>query len=213
MPLEMKQEKQVNKTHYEFAKYMNKARWNSVWHQIDEMARFSPNSVLEIGPGPGLFKSLAGFLGIKVETLDLDVELQPDYVASATAMPIDDSSFDVVCAFQMLEHLPYKESLCAFSEMARVSRGKLIISLPDARPMWHYRIQVPKLGVYEYLIPRPFYNAPIHEFDGEHYWEISKRDYPLSRIIEDFSQYAPLLKTYRVKENPYHRFFIFGEVV
>ncbi len=206
----MKQEKQVDKAHYDFAKYMSKARWNSVWHQIEEVARLAPNNVLEIGPGPGVFKSLAGTFGIKVETLDLDIELQPDYVASATTMPIDDNSYDIVCAFQMLEHLPYEESLRAFSEMARVSRGKLIISLPDSKPMWCFRVQVPKLGVYEFSIPHSLYKIPTHEFDGEHYWEISKKDYPLSRIIDDFSRYAPLLKTYRVRENPYHRFFIFG---
>jgi ubiquinone/menaquinone biosynthesis C-methylase UbiE len=146
---------------------------------------------------------------VNVETLDLDPELNPDHVGSATAIPLPSSTFDVVCAFQMLEHLPYESSLCAFTEMVRVSRKHVVISLPDARTMWRYQFHLPKLGAHDILIPRPALGANPHKFDGEHYWEISKQDYPLKRIISDLSSICKLTKTYRVKENPYHRFFAF----
>jgi 2-polyprenyl-3-methyl-5-hydroxy-6-metoxy-1,4-benzoquinol methylase len=205
----MKYEKQVEKFHYEFNAYVSKARWCSMWHQLDEVQKLKPERVLEVGPGPGLFKMAAATFGITVETLDLDPDLRPDHIGSATAMPFDDASYDVVCAFQMLEHLPYEASLQAFTEMVRVSRGQVVISLPDARPLWHYKIHVPKIGTHNFLVPRPQLNKPEHKFDGEHYWEINKRGYPLSRVIDDLSKYIRLVKTYRVHENPYHRFFIF----
>lgn len=97
----------------------------------------------------------------------------------------------------------------AFGEMARVSRSHVIIGLPDARPVWHYQLYIPKLGPCDFFIPRPLFKAATHEFDGEHYWEINKQDYPLSRVIADFSKHLKLVKTYRVFENSSHRFFVF----
>jgi ubiquinone/menaquinone biosynthesis C-methylase UbiE len=201
--------KQVDKSHYEFHKYMDKRRWSSVWHQIDEVIRLNPRSVLEIGPGAGVFKNTAYLFGVKVETLDLDPELMPDYVGSATALPFGDGTFDVVCAFQMLEHLPYESALVAFKEMARVSRKDIVISLPDSKAVWRYSLQVPKFGDFKFLFPKPFAKPRVHEFDGEHHWEVGKKDYSLEKVIADFSAVCPLASTYRVHDNPYHRFFIF----
>lgn len=205
----MKHEKQVDKSNYAFSRYMSKARWCSLWHQIDEIQKLSPQNVLEIGPGPGLFKAIAATLGIRVETLDLDPDLKPDHVGSATSMPFADKSYDVVCAFQMLEHLPYDVSLQAFEEMVRVSRRHVVISLPDARTVWRYQFHIPKFGAHDFLMPRPQVGAPEHVFDGEHYWELNKQGYALARVLADLSKHIRLVNTYRVQEHPYHRFFIF----
>jgi SAM-dependent methyltransferase len=206
---EREYDRQVDARHYAFGTYVAKDRWNSVWHQLDEIQRLAPRNVLEVGPGPGLFKAVAITLGISVETLDLDRDLAPDHVGSATAMPFGDRTYDVTCAFQMLEHLPYEAALKAFAELARVSRRHIVISLPDARRLWRYRFHLPKLGGRDVFLPRPQLRAPAHRFDGEHYWEINKRGYELDRVVADFNRSARLMRTYRVPENTYHRFFIF----
>jgi SAM-dependent methyltransferase len=204
----MVEAKQVEKSHYEFQKYVDKLRSVSMWHQLDELMRLRPGKVLEIGPGPGLFKATAAQFGISVETLDLDPNLNPDHVGSVTEMPFEDNSFDVICAFQVLEHLPYDLALKGYREMRRVSRGNLLISLPDAKLVWRYAGYIPIIGKIDKLMPRPFAKPKQHEFDGEHHYEINKRDYPLKRIIADFSDEDSVIRTYRVKENPYHRFFV-----
>ena len=206
----MKEKKQVAKAHYEFNSYMKKTRWNSLWHQLDEVIKLHPKNVLEIGHGSGTFKEVATLFGLKVETLDIDSDLQPDFVGSVTSLPFTDNCYDVVCAFQVLEHLPYTNALCAFRELSRVCRNYIVISLPDAKIMWRYHFHIPKIGKLDTLIPRPFLRARPHIFDGQHYWEINKKGYPLIRIVQDFSVGGmQLLKTYRVHENPYHRFFVF----
>jgi len=201
--------KQVDKEIYEFARYMSKARWASMWHQLDEVQKLNPESVLEIGPGPGLFKVVATAFGLSVQTLDLDPELNPDHVGSATALPFSNSTFDVVCAFQMLEHLPYEYAIRAFGEMARVTRSRIILSLPDARRALQFKIYIPKLGTKDLLVPRPAFRAKVHAFDGEHYWEVNKLGFSLEKVVRDFSNRARLLRTFRVYENPSHRFFVF----
>lgn len=204
-------QRQVDRSHYEFRKYVHKPRWASMWHQLDEVIRLEPNRVLEIGPGPGLFKVTALALGVAVETLDIDPNLEPDHIASVFTMPFEDSAYDVVCAFQVLEHLPFEKSKMAFSEMARVAKKAIVISLPDAATRWPVSIHIPMIGLIDFLIPKPRLVAPQHVFDGEHYWEINKKGYSLEKIINEFSSSAPLKleKTYRVTENPYHIFFVF----
>jgi ubiquinone/menaquinone biosynthesis C-methylase UbiE len=200
---------QVHKEHYAFGRYMTKRRWTSVWHQLHEVMQFQPERVLEIGPGAGVFKEVAKLFDVTVETLDVDPDLKPDHVASATSLPFEDGSYGVVCAFQMLEHIPYEKSLAAFKEMVRVSSDGVVISLPDAKPVWRYVIHLPKFRTYDLLIPSPRMNLPVHEFDGEHYWELSKKGYSVDNVKAELSEYCELSHTYRVKEYPYHRFFVF----
>ncbi len=203
--------KQVNKSHYDFNKYVHKGRWASMWHQLDEVNKLKPNRVLEVGPGPGLFKAAASALGIRVETLDLDPDLAPDHLGSVCKMPFEKNAFDVVCAFQMLEHLPLDMSLVAFSEMERVARNGVVISLPNADIRIPIIIDLPKFGALNFTIPIPRFRRFIHDFDGEHYWEINKNGYTIDKVKSDFikSSSMRLTRDFRVPENPYHHFFVF----
>ncbi|WP_029918126.1 class I SAM-dependent methyltransferase [Pelobacter seleniigenes] len=209
----MKFYRQVDKTHYEFHEYVNKPRWNSIWHQIDEVISLKPNKVLEVGVGSGIFKSVISLFGIVIETIDIDKDLNPDYIGSVISMPFNDDSYDIVCAFQVLEHLPYADAIRAFHEISRVSKRYIVLSIPDFNKVWRYQLYIPKLGEIDFFIPRPSFFRKIHRFDGEHYWEIGKKQFSLRRIVDDFSfSEWKLLKTYRVRENPYHRFFIYERI-
>ena len=202
-------EKQVDKNHYQFSKYINKRRWISIWHQLDEVISLNPKSVLEVGKGSGLFQIISANIGIAVETVDIDPELNPDHVASATELPFDDNTYDCVCAFQVLEHLPYEQAIKAFGEMVRVAKNYIIISLPDAKPLILFYVSLPKIGKRFFQMPIPQVISRTHKYDGEHFWEINKRGYPLRKIINDFiSNEAKLLNTYRIKEYPRHRYFV-----
>lgn len=178
---------------------------------MDELIKFSPNNVLEIGPGPGVVKATAKVLGVNIETLDIDPDLNPDYICSVFDMPFKDGEYDVVCAFQMLEHLPFEKSLDAFSEMCRVAKKAVIISLPNCSGRWSFSATIPKIGIIKLSIPKPRLKAPTHTFDGEHFWEINKLGYSLNTVISGFlkGNKITLIKEYRVWENPYHHFFIF----
>jgi len=203
---------QVDKEHYTFSKYMKKARWCSVWHQLDEVLSVNSRSVLEVGPGAGLFKSLAKNYGVDIRTLDIAEDLGPDVLSSATDMPFDDNEIDTICCFQMLEHLPFSLSLKALQEFNRVAEKNIIISLPDAKVAWTYSLYIPKLGQQIFVINKPFQRQKKHVFDGEHHWEINTLGYELPEVLSKFGEKLDkfkLAKTYRVPENPYHRFFVY----
>jgi SAM-dependent methyltransferase len=205
--------KQVDKAHYGFSTYVDKLRWASLWHQLDEVMSQKPSSVLEVGPGPGLFKAAATALGLHVETMDVDSELNPDHICSALKMPFEEGSFDVVCAFQMLEHMPFEQSLEAAREMSRVARKAVIVSLPDAKRCIPVSVRLPTIGSIYWHIPRPSLRTGTHQFNGQHYWEVNKAGNKLRRVSDALQKVTrkPLRKTFRVPEHPYHRFFVFGD--
>lgn len=204
-------DKQVNKDHYNFNKYMTQKRWASIWHQLDEVQHFQPKSILEIGPGSGVFKASASMFGMDVKTLDIASDLAPDHLGSADAIPLPERSMDIVCAFQVLEHMPFDMSLKALMEMRRVACKAVIISLPDVKSVWASTLKIPMFKPLKLMIPNPLFQEVDHVYDGEHYWEISKRGYSLGKTIAEMKRVMPgmSVRTYRVHENPYHRFFIF----
>jgi SAM-dependent methyltransferase len=200
---------QVTINNYNFGSYYFKGRWCSLWHQVDELSRIQPSSVLEVGPGLGILKNVADLFNIPVHTVDFANDLKPDFIAEATNLPFADAQYDCVCAFQMLEHLPYERSLIALREMIRISREHVLISLPDARSIWMYQLHLPYRGRVKFSINKPFWRPHEHAFDGEHYWEINTRGYPLRRILCDLQACGlSVIRTYRVFQNPFHRFFI-----
>ena len=195
--------------HYKFANYITKGRWISFWHQIDEVVKLNPKNVLEIGVGSRVFMLFLQHLNISFKSVDIDPLLRPDYVASVMKLPIKDNLFDVVTCFQVLEHLPFDNFIPALREIARVSSKHVILSLPDAQCVWTYSIHVPKIQNVCFHLPRPQWSAPKSSVCKDHLWEINMKIAPLKRIIKCIEDAKlALIKTYRVPENPYHRFFI-----
>jgi ubiquinone/menaquinone biosynthesis C-methylase UbiE len=205
-------QKQVEATHYDFKVYISKGRWNSFYHQIDEIISKKPDSILEIGIGSGLLGIvLKKMLHCNYASMDIDNELKPDYIGSILNMPFHDKQYDVIGCFEVLEHLPYENFEKCLSELFRVANNAVIISLPDAGRV--IQLQIPKICHLK-MIKKPFAKITEHKFDGEHYWEINKKNYEINKIIKKMKEVAKdfkfkLEKNYRVWENPYHHFFIF----
>ena len=200
---------QVESNHYFNKSYDTKERFISYWHQINEIIKLNPKTVLEIGVGNGFVSKYLKERKVNVLTLDIDKRLSPDVVGSVLNMPFSDELFDVMACYQVLEHLPFENFSEALSEIFRVSKSYAILSLPDASRVYRVYLQIPKIGIFKRLIPLPRLKNPIHKFDGEHYWEIGKAGYPLSKIIKEIQTAGfRVEKTYRIFENPYHRFSI-----
>lgn len=200
---------QVPPEHYERARYESKERFISYWHQIDEVRRLAPDTLLEVGIGSGFVSRYLRRLGLDVTTLDFDARLGPDVVGSVLEMPFERGAFDAVACFEVLEHLPYGRFGAALGELRRVARRHVLLSLPDAQKAYTVRVRVPHVFGVRWLVPRPWGRPKPHAFDGEHYWEIGKAGYPLGRICADVEQAGfEVAKTYRVFEHPYHRFFV-----
>ena len=114
---------------------------------LDELfAKAAPKSLLDVGCGEGVLTQrwAAGMDG-RVVGIDLeDPSIQAEWeqrkapnleykIMKAERMPFADAEFDVATAIEVLEHVPEPEA--TLSEMARVARRHLLVSVPR-EPLW-----------------------------------------------------------------------------
>lgn len=204
--------KQVNKEHYSFDHYFFPGRWMSYYYQAKEIFnRKDINSVLDIGPGTAFLKSILEIHRPEVEykTIDVAEDVKPDIIGSVTKMPLPDSAYDAVCAFQVLEHIEYDDVPQAVGEMFRVAKKYVILSVPHFGPSVEFLLKLPFLRRLRFAFKIPY--SQIHEFKGQHYWELGKRGYPPAQLRTILEKFGKIENEYVPFENQYHHFFILSK--
>jgi 2-polyprenyl-3-methyl-5-hydroxy-6-metoxy-1,4-benzoquinol methylase len=197
---------QVKAGHYDFERYDDKERWSSYWYQIRSALRLSPKRVLEIGSGTGVFRSYLRNAGVEVKTADIDRERGADFVIDVRKLDADlppEEKFDVVAAFQVLEHIPYDDLEKALEQLARRAPNALV-SLPYhgfqlrlAFAINNWRVS---LGTYVPWLTHK-------KWDGEHYWELGWH-HPPRRVTKVMEKFFTVESRGFVKENPYHYWWV-----
>ena len=204
-----KKDSDQESTHYLETEYDSKERFCSYWHQIDEIISCDPKNLLEIGKGNGFVAKYLQDRGINITDLDLLPQLKPHVTGSVLSIPFRTASFDVVSCCEVLEHLPFNEFTDALKEIARVSQGNIILSLPDVTTVYRFNIELPRIRPIKKLIPHPFPRPKPYKSDGQHHWEIGWKGYPLKKISSEIASVnLNIIKTFRVYEFYYHRFFV-----
>lgn len=112
--------------------------------QVIEKYKLSNPSILNIGAATGYTSEILAKLG-RVKSLENDKECFEFLVslnrfdcvnASVTKLPFSNESFDIVCAFDVIEHV--QDDMLAVSEMQRVCRsnGVICITVPAYMELW-----------------------------------------------------------------------------
>ena len=201
--------KQVDKEAYQFERYVGIDRWSSYYYQLREILGQKPTSVLEAGVGDCVVGNYLKGRGIAYTSVDIARDLSPDVVASVSNLPFADASFDVVCAFEVLEHLPFEEFERALRELNRVAGGHVLLSLPHYGPSLRFECKIPFLPRIRFAWKVP--HSARHVFNGQHYWEIGKRGFSPRYIREILSKQFRIEKEFIPFENQYHHFFVLGK--
>lgn len=174
--------------------YDHKARWIHYFNQIRAVAReirrrggvLDGFSVLEIGPSHGLVTEYLRKFGVNVTTLDFKASYQPDIVADVRAMPLPDNSFEMAIVCEVLEHMPFEDSLKALKELHRVTRKTVLMSVPDARrTLLQLRLKLPFFKEFSFTLRFPAFTRQVVANEHWHNWEIGKIGYPPSRVKKE----------------------------
>jgi len=112
-------------------------RFNT-WHLISELVPLAPER-LEIGPGLRPRLPLAGSRFIDISPFAIEQLARYGGAAvtgSMTDLPFNDGKFELVCAFDVVEHT--KDDWLVFSEVSRVLKegGRFILSVPLHARFW-----------------------------------------------------------------------------
>jgi SAM-dependent methyltransferase len=117
---------------------------------FEEMIPSDVSGVLDVGCGDGaITERLAetwDVTGVDSSPVALQHVQTATVQASATALPFADRSFDLVLSSEMLEHLSDKDYFAALSEMGRVTRRYLLLSVPYREDLGFRTIRCPQCG-------------------------------------------------------------------
>jgi SAM-dependent methyltransferase len=195
-------------SHYRSSTYLSPKRLASMGWQLQLMERWFPSqTVLEIGPGPGIMRHLLRLEGHQVTTVDPDARLHPDVVGALPCLPLPAKSFDCILCCQVLEHLSWPTARQAIHELQRVSRHGAIISVPTVRPA---------VGLLRYdehhdgvrILSLPVICRRSQRNNREHRWELEAgvrtRDFCNELLDAGFS----ILESIRPALCLYHHFFV-----
>jgi hypothetical protein len=205
-------------------KFLTAAHFSSYYLQMLTVRNLKAESVLEIGPGENFVANYMRTLGINYETMDIMESSQPSILGRLEDLDVTAYSerYDIVCAFQMLEHSPYDNFVPNLEKMAAMAKQYVLISLPYScfgmkiSFDFSFGQRIRLLKSFELFFPlnkknRRYREEYMKEFPwAVHYWEIGRRGYPLRRIKSDIESAGLKIKQTFRSDNPYH-FFICAE--
>lgn len=182
--------------------------------QLKEIYTLNPKNVLEVGVGNKLVYNHLKAIGVTVTSLDINPKLKPDYIGDIRELPFNNNSFDIICAFEVLEHLPFSDFEKCLRELQRVSSKNVIISIPIRKVGIEFYMWLPKIHeIYFYVdLPIPVKHEGVISDKEDHYWETNKIGFPKTKIINMIKKYFRIKKEFRPKFNKYHWFLVLEKI-
>jgi ubiquinone/menaquinone biosynthesis C-methylase UbiE len=202
---------QMDKTHYN-EHYDNFNRFIDYFYQIELIRKTKPKTILEVGIGHATLSNYLKSKGLNIITCDFDESLKPDIVADIRNLPFEENQFDTVVAFEILEHLPFKDFKNCLNQLHKVTKRHLIISLPYSGIYIEFILKFPlimklfKKPIFNILLSIPLFT---HRFSSkQHYWEVGRKGYSRNRIKNLLKQKFIIKKDFRPPINSHHWFLV-----
>ncbi len=209
---------QINKSYYDYEKYVSKTRILTYHYQVTEVLKASPTDLLEIGIGSKVVASILRGFDLPVTTVDINPELKPDILGSVTDLKsiIEPKSYDWILCARVLHHLSFVEFETAIKELAATAKTGVILTLPveDMRLYLGLRKTAGQYKIFSVPFPLFVKNLLYKVMKGaeERYkllWKIgSHADTKLDRIEEIISRYFTISDGYAIPEDRSHYLFV-----
>ena len=195
--------------------------------EVLALPRSKSTDILEVGPGRGEFGALVRNYGYNLITIDADPNTGTDILADMREIPVLSKVFDVVCAFEVLQHLPHEFFQSVLAEFTRCARNYVYLSLPSQGSSIYLQVKGRftgrlrplsfDIGVSKLLPSRvgDVNDSQLmnrEDYRNPHYWEVNRRSFPEKRVLGEIEECG--LKVLKAFHNPrftYH-YFILCEV-
>lgn len=198
--------------------------WLSLFYQLSvPICLEDVSSVLEFGPGRGLMGACLKHYQMdytSVDVVDGYYGYKPDYISNIKNFETE-KKFDLVCAFQTLEHNPPETFIPHLKKMAEASNKYVFVSLPYYGRWFSFNISVnfPKIDrnfskvfCFDRLFPkkRPIEKYKKSETPYDHHWfEIGDKGFRKKDLKKLASQAGlKINKSFHSHSFPYHIFIL-----
>ncbi len=168
---------------YKNLAYYSPERLGQYYYQVKAVREAGAKKVLEIGIGPGVVTHMLKKAGVNVITCDQADDLTPDVCGDIRELPLEDNVVDFVLCCQVLEHLPFDDFPRALAELKRVTRDKILISIPYASRSIYCQYKLPGGRRNSWVLHFPCL-PPKGEMAPGHLWEQGRRGYSKRKIKE-----------------------------
>jgi hypothetical protein len=207
-------------------KFLSPIYLESYVFPIKTLHNLGVKSILEVGPGDKFVAENLRRAGYTYDTLDIVEATNPTILSSLENLDPNPyvNTYDVSCAFQVLEHIPYDKFCASLKKLAIIAKKYVVISLPyscDGYKKIHNKWKGQNNKIFDkeesHFVPtnlpnRRYRKEYIKEFPwAVHYWEIGRQGFPLSRIISDIESSGLTIITTNHSANPYHYFIVMSQ--
>lgn len=207
-------EKHLDESVYYSQGYFELTQLCSLAHQISDIGKLKPTSVLEIGIGNGMTSNFLRKAGIDVVTVDINPNLKPDICCSIDELVdnLGGRKFDLLVCCEVLEHLPFHKFEASIAIFSSIS-DRLYLTLPNYRKSigfgGFFRL---RHAVRKWSLMFEYNNGK--RLPEEHYWEIGYSiETGIKNIIKLIKQHYTIQSVSKYVLNPYHTAIVAYKVV
>ena len=197
----------------------------SIFYQIKDIIRYTDiKSVLEFGTGRNVSKSIVEHFNIKHYSVDFDNKrFIPDEVSTISDFKTN-KRYDIVCAFQVLEHNPLDTIEKHLKIMSFYSNKYVFISVPYSGRWisinFNFNFMPTRFGRWNSSLvltwPRFFKKKrPINEYKKRknkydmHWWEVGDKNLSKGDFNKMINRAGlKINKTFHNEYFPYHLFYL-----
>ena len=201
-------------------------KWMSIFYQTSEIVcNRDVNSVLEVGGGRNLNREICKYFGVEHQVCDVISDYNPDFFCNFLDFtPVE--PFDLVCAFQMLEHNPLEDLPVLLKKMVKLSKKYVFISVPYNGAMFSINISFRIFGRARKLdwlfttnlfatkktdrkkLDERIKKYPEQRYDP-HWWEVGRQELPKPKFRQLLKSCdLKITKEFHNRNFPYHLFYL-----
>lgn len=183
--------------------------FGSYWHQVKEVLKDGIKTVLVIGQGDNIVPYILSSQGLEVDTFDFIKDMNPTYFGNVLDIEkIVNKKYDCILCCEVLEHLPIDKLEGILNQLNKIAQKRIVLSLPIFGLSGYIKVKAPKYIDFSIVIAVPFYKFGRKVMSREHYWEIGSKGTGKKVVEKILSENLVKVDSYRVKEAPYHMFYI-----
>lgn len=179
--------------------------------QISMLKNLGPANLLEIGIGNGFTSTFLRLSGMKVVTVDINKDLNPDVCISISDVlsHFGEDAFDLIACCEVLEHLPFSEFSKNILSLRKTAK-RLFLTLPSYSRSYGISgiLKLPAMKARCFnLCLHPRKRSSLD--NTEHFWEVGYRnDCTKKKIVEILKSSYENVQCGRMPMKPNQLFFI-----